>query len=356
MSCYPIQASFGETRMRRAFMTILFAASMAWIPACGSDSASNADATAPETVDETAAADPTPVETAEPETIAETAAETAVEIPAHCAALVTGMNTGFPVDDLKRSFLLTLPAGATGPGGKWPLVFNWHGFGDTAQNMNYLMSGSVDDASYPFILVTPESTGLEAIEWDMLQVYTDVPNKEARLFDEVLKCVNARWGVDPDKVHLVAFSAGSVCSDMLGVLRGDQLASIVTFSGGYLGDPTNAATVENLNVTWPDLTTANPYAQVLLTGGVTDQWGMASIVTIHFDQFAAADTTYLNGKGHDVVYCNHGKGHSAPAPGFASKQVVEFFKAHPRGTGPSPYTSAGLPSDFPAYCSFKPRQ
>ena len=55
-----------------------------------------------------------------------------------CVALKDGVNTGFPVDGTLREFILDLPDGVDA-GGPWPVIFNWHGFGDTAQNMSFLL-------------------------------------------------------------------------------------------------------------------------------------------------------------------------------------------------------------------------
>lgn len=56
-----------------------------------------------------------------------------------------------------------------------------------------------------------------------------------------------------------------------------------------------------------------------------------------------------------MIVCNHGRGHTAPVPGFDVAQVLEFFKAHPKGTVNSPYAT-GLPADYPPYCSFSAKK
>lgn len=180
----------------------------------------------------------------------------------------------------------------------------------------------------------------------MLTVYDAATNREARLFDEVLSCLDARYGVDEARVHTVGFSAGAVFSDLLAVMRGDVLASVVTFSGGYLSNPANDT---GFNVTWPPTTSKNAYPQVILSGGQNDQWGMTGMM-IKFEAMGDADTTMLTAAGHDVIRCRHGKGHTVPAT-FDAPQVMAFLKAHPKGTVDSPY-AAGLPADFPSYCTF----
>ena len=155
-----------------------------------------------------------------------------VPVPTHCEPLAEGMNEGFDVDGEERSFILNMPSDVE-EGGPYPVVFNFHGLGDTATNMSSLLSGHVD-GDWPFIAVTVEDTDYLMfnfpLDWAVFEV--DENNKEARLFDEVLACIDARWGVDEDHVHATGFSIGSICVDMLCTLRGEQIASVATYSGG----------------------------------------------------------------------------------------------------------------------------
>jgi poly(3-hydroxybutyrate) depolymerase len=273
-----------------------------------------------------------------------------------CAALVEGNNTGFLVDGEERSFILNLPTDAE-TNGPWPVVFNWHGLGDTAASMSLLISSLVDDPAFPFIGVTPEDTNLQiltfTLDWDTFQV-DPATNKEVRLFDEVLACLDARFGVDADRVHSTGFSLGGIVTDMLGATRGDRLASTATYSGAYFSNPDNVTALGVLSsqVSWPAPAHGNSYPQMIMHGGAGDTYSMG-VATLHFDQFAANDQLYLNGMGHDVVLCDHGGGHTAPAAGMYPAQVVQFFRDHPRGTSPSPY-AGGLPPDFSTACVPQP--
>lgn len=269
-----------------------------------------------------------------------------------CDALAPGTVSGFDVDGTPRTFLLHLPAGVE-DGGPWPVVFNWHGFGDTATNMAWLLSGQVDNASWPFILVTPEDTNLQppsGMDWDILTV--NEPNQEARLFDEVLKCLDQRWGVDRDRVHAVGFSAGAIMADLLGVLRGDQVASIATYSGVYFSNPPNVEALGMLSsfVSWPAMATGNRYAQLLVHGGPNDHYNLY-VASLQFDESGKRDATWLNELGHDVVHCDHGGGHTVPSAfNDGGGRLVQFFQAHPRGQGASPWRASGLPAGYPGYC------
>ncbi len=269
-----------------------------------------------------------------------------------CATLHEGTNEGFMVDGEPREFVLNLPSNVDA-GGPWPVIFNWHGLGDTAQNMSGLVSGMVDNAVMPFIAVTPEDTnvvvmGMQA-DWAVFQVTAD--NKEARLFDEVLACLDQLYGVNTSHVHSLGFSLGGIVTDMLGTIRGDQLASIATYSGGYWSNPENLDPTISAVVSWPEYTTTNQYAQMFVHGGTDDAYSLV-IYTIHFDQYAVNDTAFLNGRGHDAILCDHGSGHTVPSSIYADK-LVEFFADHPLGTVDSPYANDGLPPNFPGYCEFQ---
>jgi hypothetical protein len=277
---------------------------------------------------------------------------------AACSSLHEGSNAGFMVDGVPRTFLLTLPPGTDGAMRRWPVVFNWHGFQDAAANVAPLLADQARSTGFPFILVTPEDTNLLpttapiGFDWDILVV--TAMNREVRLFDEVLGCLDWRFGVDRERIYSVGFSAGSIASNMLGVLRGDQLAAIATFSGGYFSNPANPPTLGLLAVAvrWPPLTTTNRYTQLLVHGGPTDQYSLL-IAAAHFDQLGTNDTRYLNRLGHDVIHCDHGGPHAIPSQ-ILGPQLVEFFAAHPRGMR-SAWATA-LPADYPSYCRFSPHE
>ncbi len=277
---------------------------------------------------------------------------------ADCSLLAEGTVTDFVVDGMPREFILNLPEGVE-DGGPWPVVFNWHGLGDTAQNMSGLVAPYVDDPTMPFIAVTPEDTdyvldlplpGLPPLDWEVFAVDPN-DNRELALFDEVLECLDVRYGVDPDHVHSMGFSLGGIVTDMLASNRSDVLASVATYSGGYWNNPDNVTGLLANFVTWPEYDADPGYPQLILHGDTTDIFDLV-LLQIHFDEYAEADSTFLNDRGHDTVVCNHGGGHTAPPPDMTPDRLVEFFADHPFGTSDSPY-SGGLPASFAEYCEFR---
>jgi len=312
----------------------------------GTDPASPADVANPDVAPDTT-------------TPADAAVDTSADVPPlvdpKCAALTAGLNSNFDVDGKKRAFLLNLPDRAT-LAGPWPVVFNWHGFGDTAQNMSFVLSGNVNDATYPFILVTPDDLGAlppNGMDWQILKVTDKDP--DVRLFDEILLCLDQVYGVDPDRVHVLGFSAGAIMSDLLGVMRGDQIASILSFSGTYFSNPPNKEALGNFAslVTWPEMTAGPTYVQMLVHGGAADNYNLGT-TTLKFNENGARDVPYLNGLGHDVIHCDHGGVHTVPV-GFMQGQIVRFFEAHPRGVATS-WADGGIPAaaNLPAYCTPSP--
>ena len=223
--------------------------------------------------------------------------------------------------------------------------------------MRGLVAPYVDDPSYPFIGVTPEDTdlflevpllGAQNFDWDVFDVANG--SIEVDLFDGVLACLEQQYGVDEERVHSMGFSLGSILSDLLGTMRGDQMASIATYSGGYWSNPENVAGLIGTVASWPLHLTDNKYPQLFVHGGPMDTFGVAGVVELDFSAYAVADVAFLNTKGHDTILCEHAGGHTVPSA-MGPSTFFEFFRDHPRGTVNSPYSN-GLPSSYSSGCSF----
>ncbi|MDP8256158.1 MAG: hypothetical protein P9M14_10435 [Candidatus Alcyoniella australis] len=264
--------------------------------------------------------------------------------PPGCDTLQAGWNTGFMVDGIERSFYIDLPNGVE-ESWPWPVVFNWHGYGDTATNMRRLVSGQVNNVAMPFIAVTPENSKGMIFDWDLFDA-SNPANREVRLFDDLLAQIDKCWGVDYDHVHTMGFSFGDAVSCMLMVTRGDVIASTGGYSGVYASNSANTIMYAMSN--WPELTTTNQYAELRIHGGIMD------INVLPFGKYAENDRQYLNARGHDVIICNHGSLHNMGPSKMSSSTIIEFFADHPLGTYSSPY-AAGLPADYPAFCEFSPK-
>ncbi len=280
--------------------------------------------------------------------------EEEIQIDEHCANLVDGWNYEFPVDGLTRSFIISLPQNVEN-GGPWPVIFNWHGMGMTADQMEPFIGYYVDNEVMPYIGVTPEDTNIQppyGMDWDNLLV--NEPNQELRLYDEVLECIDQKWGVDRDHIHTMGFSAGAFMSDLLGTARGEEIASVVAFSGGYINNGENTDDVPAFLsgfFGWPDYNVEHRYAQFIAHGDTTDIYGPIMGYSLKFSEFAVSDTQFLNDRGHDIILCNHGGGHDIPAS-MQNFAPIRFFADHPWEVEDSLYATEGLPSEFPDFCEF----
>ena len=280
--------------------------------------------------------------------------------PISCADFAEGLNEGFYVgegsNELERSFYLRLPEGVESKD-NWPVVFLFHGYGDSASNFENLLKGQVNNTDMPFILVIPEArsdlftfgippTGLD---WDMIVL--EDGSAEADLFDGILACLEEKYGTDENHIHVAGFSAGAITSDSIGVMRNDKVASIFTYSGAYFSNELNRDDLgEIMGMTigdffsWPDFEEDhNKYTQVFVSGAEgKDTWG-AQGFTIDFNHMATFDANYLTELGHNLILCNHEGSHTTA--GLDSGDMVTFFKDHPLGTNTSPYKD-GLPEGW----------
>ena len=219
------------------------------------------------------------------------------------------------------------------------MVFNWHGFGDTASNMRGLIQFLVDNEMMPFIGITPEDTAL-LYDWDLLDG-VNPENREVLLFDALLDDIDSTWGVDWNHVHTMGFSFGGTVSNMLGVIRGDILASQANWSSVYGSNPMNI--IPYSMMWWPELSTPNRYVELRVHGGILD-W-----MLLPFGQYGQNDRKYLNANGHDVIGCKHSLPHNMGAVFMAPEHFIRFFADHPLGITDSPYAE-NMPPGYPSSC------
>lgn len=307
-----------------AFLCIF--ASMA-IMACGDDDDDNDDDTGGESDDDDTSSDDDDDDTP----------------PVGCDTLVQGLNSDFMVNGLARSFYLDLPDNVE-ESYSWPVVFNWHGFGDTAANMRTAINWLVNFDGFPFIAVTPEDSKM-FFDWDIIDG-ANPNNREVLMFDALLEELDKCFGVDPEHIHVMGFSFGGGVADLMGVSRGDVIASIATMSGIYGSNPENS--LPEFVAVWPNLTTENKYVEFRLHGGVLDN------MILPFGQYGENDLVYLNENGHDYVHCVHPYIHNMGFMFMGPETFVEFFRDHPKGTTTSPYMD-GFPDDYKDTCSYHPK-
>jgi predicted esterase len=246
--------------------------------------------------------------------------------PEDCPELVSGDNPGFPSAGLERTFRLYVPSTWTAEK-KYPLVFVWHGLGQTQDEIQAgsAIESFVDEKE--IIAVVPDSQAEDkpGVEWDQLAVGE---NPDLVFFDDILTCVDKGYGVDLDRVHSTGLSAGGLWTTYLTMFRSEKIASSVAFSGGLLVPYPMPAAKRPMIVAW---------------GGEEDLAFDQNFNTLAFDLIGE-----IVPAGHFALACNHGQGHTWE-PEF-TPWALQFLLDHPRTIAEEPY-AAGIPEGFPEFCT-----
>jgi len=294
--------------------------------------------------------------------------ETEVE-PLDCANLVDGLNenliAGEGANELERSFILRLPKDIDSDK-KFPVVFLYHGVGDTADGIEPLLKPYVDNETMPFILVVPESRndifGFESMppsgmDWDMMNL-TDA-SAEADMFDAVLACLDEKWGFDEQHIHVTGFSAGAITANSIALQRPEKVASVLSYSGAYFSDEKSRDALGDIMgmlkvgdfFSWPDFAEEHTkYPQVFVFGDKEeDSWDLGGIFTIYFNTMGRLGASYLTENGHDAILCEHEEDHTVA--GISPENMIKFFADHPFGTEKSSYREE-MPEAFSEICHF----
>lgn len=234
------------------------------------------------------------------------------------------------VDGVKRTALVRVPNGVTGP---MALVFCWHGHGGRAtHSASRWAYGEIDKTS---ILVFPQ--GLPTVsplvdkEGRMPGWQTAVGgegDRDIRLFDAILADLRKTQSVDERRIYSMGHSNGAAFSYLLWQARPTVLAAIGSVAGSLRGD------VKEL-----------PPLPVIHVAGENDPlvkfaWQQATFVAVRrFNH--CADTPkpwakegvltasiYESDRGAPLVTALHAGGHEYPKG--ASELIARFFKAQVR--------------------------
>jgi predicted esterase len=252
-----------------------------------------------------------------------------------CPTFKTGTNI-LKSNGYDRRMRVALPEQPQGA----PVVFIWHGLGDTAENMANYMGDKTIAKNRGAIVVTLDSCCNHPANKACCPMMTGwgfagKPESDLALFDDTLACLDQTYAIDRTRVYTTGFSAGALWSTWLLMHRADQLAAAVLFSGGI-----------NSFVKWVQPAYRLPV--LVAWGGAKD---LFSGGIVNFAESAAALTKNLRENGHFVVSCNHGLGHSVPTSG--PKWATDFLFQHTWSDGSSPLASV-LSELYPSYCEIAP--
>lgn len=247
-----------------------------------------------------------------------------------CPVMKSGKNS-FQSAKRPRAVQLYLPAQPQGA----PVVFIWHGLGDSPTNMGAFFQADKIAQQYGAIVAIPHEccdTGADCCDNLMVWNYGDFSHLDADsgLFDDTLSCLDQQFDIDNSRVYVTGFSAGSLFGSWLVMNRAEYLAAAAIFSGG-------CGTVVTCNTPEYNL------PAIIAWGGKEDVY-----VIVSFEDEGKKLSQNLQDIGSFVIECNHGQGHTIPWG--ASTWAVDFLMAHTWSNGSSSYAKTGVPDDWPDYC------
>jgi hypothetical protein len=211
------------------------------------------------------------------------------------------------------------PAGPTAP-----MVFYWHGTGTFAGEYAFqaaaVHQGVVSEGG---VLVSFQNTA----GGDFLSGTFIFGAADFELTDQFVACGVKNQNIDPRRIFATGCSAGGLFSTAMAAMRSNYMAAAAPNSGGSSGF----------------VMFQGAYTPALMT--IHGAPGV-DVVGIDFSQSSAtADKLFKDRKGF-VINCNHGGVHCGG--GSLSPDIWKFFKAHPYGVDPHPWTS--LPAGFNSAC------
>jgi poly(3-hydroxybutyrate) depolymerase len=205
-----------------------------------------------------------------------------------------------------------------------PMVFYWHGTGSFSGEYA-TMAGAVSQGvvSEGGVLVSFQGT----TGGDLLSGTAIFGKGDLALTDQLLACAVKNYNVDPHRVFATGCSAGGLMSASMATLRSSYIAAAAPNSGGWTAP----------------LQFENKHTPALMT--IHGAPG-ADVVIIDFSESSATADKAFKAAGGFVINCNHGGGHCGG--GGLAGDIWKFFKAHPFGVTPEPWTM--LPGGFSPQC------
>jgi predicted esterase len=220
---------------------------------------------------------------------------------------------------------IEIQAGAKAAGPTAPMVFYWHGTGGFSGEYS-LQAGAIHAGAMAeggVLISFQGTTGGDLNSGTFIFGAGDL-----NIADQLVACAVRDHNIDPRRIFATGCSAGGLFSTAQVTLRSSYMAAAAPNSGGY---PVLAPAFEN------------GYTPALMT--VHGAPGL-DVVVIDFSQSSALADDIFKGRGGFVINCNHGGGHCGG--GSLAGDMWTFFKAHPYGVDPHPWSS--LPAGFNSSC------
>jgi polyhydroxybutyrate depolymerase len=131
------------------------------------------------------------------------------------------------VDEVERSYRVALPHELSEP---CPVVFAFHGIGDSADSMATYSQLDRLASDQGFLLVYP--TGLNAM-WAAIDVDPETldANPDVRYFDALLEHIASQYAIDRKRIYLIVMSNGASFVQLLANARSSDVTAVVACSG-----------------------------------------------------------------------------------------------------------------------------
>jgi polyhydroxybutyrate depolymerase len=212
-------------------------------------------------------------------------------------------NERIMVGGLARLFRLVVPSAVNG-GKAVPLVFAFHGLGDTKDR--FAQYSRLDELAQKqgFVLAYPNA---RALFWPLTGEWA---RDDLAFFDALYAQLTLGYNIDPNRVFLIGNSNGAYFSHLLAMHRADRIAAIAVHSGG-------------LGVVVPGSGQAAHRYAVFAVHGAVDPVVPVSESRRVRDAYQGAGhvVEYLEIAGHDHRWAGHMD---------VNTRMWTFLSAHPR--------------------------
>jgi polyhydroxybutyrate depolymerase len=238
-----------------------------------------------------------------------------------CASwtLTRGVSTGtIQVGGIDRTYVLSVPSGTNGP---VPVVFAFHGSGDSGGNFRGWFGGGLErSASEPTIFAYPDALpvgGTGAPGWD------DAGGRDTAFFDALLGRIEAGACVATARVFVTGFSYGGFMSNTLGCKRAGVVRAIAPLSGGGPWGGCNGQRV----AAW--VACGDTDSLLTQSEGSRDHWAAASHCGAGTSAVSPSPCVAYAGcdGGYPVVWCPFTGGHTVQS--WEAPAVMQFFAGLP---------------------------
>jgi enterochelin esterase-like enzyme len=150
-----------------------------------------------------------------------------------------------------RPLLVYTPPGyETAPSQTYPVLFLYHGYGDTVYSwvtegrvQQILDNAIADGRAVPMVIVIPDTHALDPDKSSRTEIghylNENVQTEDRELFEDIVPFVNARYRIRTDGKNraLAGLSMGGFQTVYSGFIHPDQFSALAVFSAGILGEP-----------------------------------------------------------------------------------------------------------------------